>query len=586
MDRESSQTPCSIWTEYVLELPQSELTVLISNPKVRHIVEKKSCCIEVTRRVLNRRYSSLHWIKYSIIRVSGPNSKAIHECNRLLERLVPIYQKRKAYPKRAPITYYSSSKSLLNAGGDLVYNPFRSSLSDVRSIDFDSQSSYRSKPSRSLSLSSMPSSSSSATKLWTGKKPRNDINSISKYSSSLWEMERKNESRNTKPCKKSTLHTSSQHLNQLLLKENSKLEISTEYVINLSDAIQDNKVQSSSFLQSSKISSNKQDHLKQKYTSTVSVNKPTKLPTQELKHPIEMDFSLQVPCTKPTQAISRSPLLNNTHKSNKVKKTTSTLQYTTNTLKSQPSSLLIGCSVDVAYPFSIDYEIKTLTEVNCNPVGVNLKDFTFFSLVTLGKRINNQLPGVVTLQQDSTLCESSVLENTISTIINTCLKRNDTTRTLGVPVESGGGTSNLACDNSKVMNTFTDGIRNWHIKLQRNTRFGVVVQIPVTVIQFEPSSTDAACFSIHGTNDVVTAALHIIAGDDIGLDVVSVHAGGNGAFIRYALTMLGYGFHADLLRNDDKLRWMGPHRYDYSGKRQIDLSVLYIYTSKPLCLLL
>nr|CAH8841266.1 unnamed protein product [Trichobilharzia regenti] len=528
MDRESSQTPCSIWTEYVLELPQSELTVLISNPKVRHIVEKKSCCIEVTRRVLNRRYSSLHWIKYSIIRVSGPNSKAIHECNRLLERLVPIYQKRKAYPKRAPITYYSSSKSLLNAGGDLVYNPFRSSLSDVRSIDFDSQSSYRSKPSRSLSLSSMPSSSS-ATKLWTGKKPRNDINSISKYSSSLWEMERKNESRNTKPCKKSTLHTSSQHLNQLLLKENSKLEISTEYVINLSDAIQDNKVQSSSFLQSSKISSNKQDHLKQKYTSTVSVNKPTKLPTQELKHPIEMDFSLQVPCTKPTQAISRSPLLNNTHKSNKVKKTTSTLQYTTNTLKSQPSSLLvninyqhnvpekeiftallyltnineisnefkntpkivgeslnkqknktlkilpqIGCSVDVAYPFSIDYEIKTLTEVNCNPVGVNLKDFTFFSLVTLGKRINNQLPGVVTLQQDSTLCESSVLENTISTIINTCLKRNDTTRTLGVPVESGGGTSNLACDNSKVMNTFTDGIRNWHIKLQRNTRFGVV----------------------------------------------------------------------------------------------------------------
>ncbi|CAH8840939.1 unnamed protein product [Trichobilharzia szidati] len=93
------------------------------------------------------------------------------------------------------------------------------------------------------------------------------------------------------------------------------------------------------------------------------------------------------------------------------------------------------------------------------------------------------------------------------------------------------------------------------IELKPKIRLGVI----------PAGSTDAACFSIHGTNDVVTAALHIIAGDDIGLDVVSVHADGNGAFIRYALTMLGYGFHADLLRNDDKLRWMGPHRYDYSG---------------------
>ncbi|KAF7259194.1 hypothetical protein EG68_02900 [Paragonimus skrjabini miyazakii] len=29
--------------------------------------------------------------------------------------------------------------------------------------------------------------------------------------------------------------------------------------------------------------------------------------------------------------------------------------------------------------------------------------------------------------------------------------------------------------------------------------------------------------------------------------------------------MVGYGFHADLLKNDDKLRWMGPRRYDCSG---------------------
>ncbi|CAH8524878.1 unnamed protein product [Heterobilharzia americana] len=97
--------------------------------------------------------------------------------------------------------------------------------------------------------------------------------------------------------------------------------------------------------------------------------------------------------------------------------------------------------------------------------------------------------------------------------------------------------------------------RPWRNRTEIKLKLGVI----------PAGSTDAACFSINGTNDVVTAVLHIIIGDDIGLDVVSVHADEDGTFIRYALTMLGYGFHADLLRNDDKLRWMGPHRYDYSG---------------------
>ncbi|VDP77556.1 unnamed protein product [Schistosoma mattheei] len=49
------------------------------------------------------------------------------------------------------------------------------------------------------------------------------------------------------------------------------------------------------------------------------------------------------------------------------------------------------------------------------------------------------------------------------------------------------------------------------------------------------------------------------------MDVVAVHADDDGTFIRYVLTMLGYGFHSDLLRNDDKRRWMGSQRYNYSG---------------------
>ncbi|KAK4469692.1 hypothetical protein MN116_007218 [Schistosoma mekongi] len=93
------------------------------------------------------------------------------------------------------------------------------------------------------------------------------------------------------------------------------------------------------------------------------------------------------------------------------------------------------------------------------------------------------------------------------------------------------------------------------IELKSTIRLGVI----------PTGSTDATSYSVHGTNDVITAALHIISGDDINLDVVSVHADDDGAFIRYVITMLGYGFHADLLRNDDKRRWMGPQRYNYSG---------------------
>ncbi|TPP64336.1 Ceramide kinase [Fasciola gigantica] len=78
-------------------------------------------------------------------------------------------------------------------------------------------------------------------------------------------------------------------------------------------------------------------------------------------------------------------------------------------------------------------------------------------------------------------------------------------------------------------------------------------------------STDTVVFSTHGTNDILTAALHIILGDDLAIDIAAVHSNEDGSFLRYAISMLGYGFHADLLRNDDKLRWLGPRRYDYSG---------------------
>ncbi|BHF60074.1 hypothetical protein SprV_0100303500 [Sparganum proliferum] len=78
-------------------------------------------------------------------------------------------------------------------------------------------------------------------------------------------------------------------------------------------------------------------------------------------------------------------------------------------------------------------------------------------------------------------------------------------------------------------------------------------------------STNAVLMSIHGTDDVTTAALHIVLGDNKGLDVLSVHDGTTGAFLRYTVSLLGYGFHGDILEPSENLRWMGPDRYNIAG---------------------
>ncbi|XP_062871689.1 ceramide kinase family protein [Trichomycterus rosablanca] len=76
-------------------------------------------------------------------------------------------------------------------------------------------------------------------------------------------------------------------------------------------------------------------------------------------------------------------------------------------------------------------------------------------------------------------------------------------------------------------------------------------------------STDCVCFATVGVNDPVTSALHIIIGDSQPLDVCSVHH--NSTFVRYSVSMVGYGFYGDVLAESERHRWMGPLRYDYSG---------------------
>ncbi|KAF7668282.1 hypothetical protein LDENG_00021570 [Lucifuga dentata] len=76
-------------------------------------------------------------------------------------------------------------------------------------------------------------------------------------------------------------------------------------------------------------------------------------------------------------------------------------------------------------------------------------------------------------------------------------------------------------------------------------------------------STDCVCFATVGTNDPVTSALHIIVGDSQPMDVCSVHH--NNTFLRYAVSLLGYGFYGDVLTDSERNRWLGPARYDLSG---------------------
>lgn len=67
-------------------------------------------------------------------------------------------------------------------------------------------------------------------------------------------------------------------------------------------------------------------------------------------------------------------------------------------------------------------------------------------------------------------------------------------------------------------------------------------------------STDATAYSVHGTNDAVTAALHCVLGETVGLDVACVFNGrstpGNerppGSFLRYAINTISFGFLGDV----------------------------------------
>ena len=67
---------------------------------------------------------------------------------------------------------------------------------------------------------------------------------------------------------------------------------------------------------------------------------------------------------------------------------------------------------------------------------------------------------------------------------------------------------------------------------------------------FVPGSTDTVSMCLHGSTDPVTAALHIVLGDRIDVDVVSIHS--ENRLERFAMTMLSYGYFGDLMKHSER----------------------------------
>uniref|UniRef100_A0A8D2B1I7 Ceramide kinase n=1 Tax=Sciurus vulgaris TaxID=55149 RepID=A0A8D2B1I7_SCIVU len=99
--------------------------------------------------------------------------------------------------------------------------------------------------------------------------------------------------------------------------------------------------------------------------------------------------------------------------------------------------------------------------------------------------------------------------------------------------------------------------------VDQNQSCATLVPSPLRIGIIPAGSTDCVCYSTVGTNDAETSALHIILGDSLAMDVSSVHH--NNMLLRYSVSLLGYGFYGDLIKDSEKKRWMGPARYDFSG---------------------
>lgn len=77
--------------------------------------------------------------------------------------------------------------------------------------------------------------------------------------------------------------------------------------------------------------------------------------------------------------------------------------------------------------------------------------------------------------------------------------------------------------------------------------------------QIPAGSTDVVACSANGTRSAAAAALHVVLGDRMPMDVMRLESLDRG-FARYAVTMASYGFLGDTMRKSEAMRWIGPVR--------------------------
>uniref|UniRef100_A0A034VPS3 Ceramide kinase n=1 Tax=Bactrocera dorsalis TaxID=27457 RepID=A0A034VPS3_BACDO len=85
--------------------------------------------------------------------------------------------------------------------------------------------------------------------------------------------------------------------------------------------------------------------------------------------------------------------------------------------------------------------------------------------------------------------------------------------------------------------------------------------LPVAIIP--AGSTDTVAYSLHGTSDVRTAAIHLILGQRRGVDICSVR--NREGVIRFCASVLSYGYLGDVAAKSERYRWLGTKRYEFAG---------------------
>lgn len=62
------------------------------------------------------------------------------------------------------------------------------------------------------------------------------------------------------------------------------------------------------------------------------------------------------------------------------------------------------------------------------------------------------------------------------------------------------------------------------------------------------------------------------SGDELPMDVCSVWH--DEQFMKYSISLMAYGYFGDIIKESEKLRWVGPKRYDLAGIKRFMVNKL------------